>query len=328
MQTPGTDLTYYNDQGATVLRLHLAVVTVSMTASALIADTVELIEGDLLHGTVIEQTDQAVILDHPVMGQVQLPIDQVKGVLITSQGGEEVLAPATVDVPPADDADPLSAALLPGWDKHFELGFSGSDGNSQTFNLTSAFGATREDDDRRWNLNATYFRNEDDGNRTRNEFTAEAVHDWLMPDSPWFKFASGKFEYDEFQDWETRTGGFVGVGKQLIDTDKHNLIGRAGLGASYEGGSVSELVPEALFGLEWIYHINDRQTLESYVTVFPDLDEFGESRTIAGTAWTLAIDEADGISLKLGIDNEYESKTGGTAKHNDVKYYGALVFDF
>ncbi len=311
-----------------MLRLPLAVLTVSITASALTADTVELVQGDLLHGTVIEQSEQAVVIDHPVMGQISLPVDQVKAVLITAEDADAVLKSSEADAPPTDDAHAIPQTLLPGWDKHFELGFNGSDGNSQTFNLNAAFGATKADDFNRDQLSATYFRNNDDGNRTRNEFTAEAVHDWLMPDSPWFKFASAKLEYDEFQDWETRASGFVGVGKQLVDTDKHNLIGRAGLGASYEFGTINELVPEALFGLEWIYHINDRQTLESYVTVFPDLDEFGESRTQAGTAWTLAIDETDGISLKFGVDNEYESKTGGTAKHNDVKYYGALVFDF
>lgn len=305
----------------------IAVMALSLVASPALADTVEMVAGDLLHGTVLEQSDQAVIVEHPVLGQVTVPKDQVKAVLITSEGGEEVLVTEAPEEPaPAPSA--LSQKLLPGWDKSFELGFSGSEGNSQTFNIHSVFDATDEDDHHRWNLGASYFQNKDNGMRTRNEFIAEATHDWLMPDSPWFKFANVKYQYDEFQDWESRLSGFVGVGKQLVDTDKHNLIGRAGIGASYEFGTINDLVPEALFGLEWVYTINERQTLESYVTVFPNLDEFGESRTIAGTAWTLAVDDADGISLKFGIDNEYESKTGGSAKHNDVKYYGAIVFDF
>ncbi len=307
----------------------VAVLAFFIASTPIFADTVELVAGDLLHGKVVEQSDQMIVIEHPVLGQIQVPVEQVKAVLITSPEGEDALVAAEPEDEPAPPApDSLSQKLLPGWDKNFELGFNGSDGNSQTFDLHSVFTATQEDDFHRWLLGARYFRTENDSSRTRNEFTAIATHDWLMPDSPWFKFASAKFEYDEFQDWETRTGGFLGVGKQLIDTDKHSLIGRTGIGASYEGGIIGELVPEALFGLEWVYQINDRQKLESYVTVFPDLDEFGESRTLAGTAWTLAIDEADGISLKFGIDNEYESKTGGTAKHNDVKYYGALVFDF
>lgn len=294
------------------------------------ADTVELVTGDLLHGTVTEQTNSAVVLTHPVLGEVTLPIDKVRGVLITSdEGGATVVeAPAEPGPDEIEKAIALSSQLLPGWDKHFELGFSGTDGNSQTSNGTLGFNALREDDEDRSKIDISYFRSDDDGNRTRNEASGEATHDWLMPGSPWFKFVNGKLEYDEFQDWETRASAFAGVGKQLRENDRHSVIGRAGLGASYEFGSVNELVPEALLGLEWIYTINERQSLSSYVTLHPNLDDFGESRTLAGTAWTIKIDEADGISLKLGIDNTYESRTGGSAKHNDVKYYGALVFDF
>ncbi len=298
------------------------------------ADSVELVTGDLLHGTVVEQTDSTVVLEHPIMGNVTLPVDQVKAVLVTEgDGGEAVVTPEPEpepepEVEPIVDKDSFSQNILPGWDKHFELGFNGSEGNSQTLNIHSAFKATEEDDHHRWLLGSRFFQNKDNGMRTRNEFSAEATHDWLMPDSPWFKFATVKYQYDEFQDWKSRASGFVGVGKQLAETDKHDLIGRVGIGASYEFGTVNELVPEALLGLEWVYTINERQKLESHVTVFPDLAEFGESRTVAGAAWTLKVDEADGISLKFGVDNEYESRTEGNAKHNDVKYYGALVFDF
>lgn len=307
----------------------LAVVGLSIASTSTAnADSVELVTGDLLHGTVVEQTDSAVVLDHPVMGNVTLPVDQVKAVVVTDGEGGEVLATPEPEPEPVVDTDSLSHKILPGWDKNFELGFNGSEGNSQTLNIHSAFDATQEDDHHRWKLGASFFQNKDDGTRTRNEFNAEVTHDWLMPDSDWFKFATAKYQYDEFQDWESRASAFIGVGKQLKKTDEHDVIGRVGIGGSYEFGSVNEIVPEALLGLEWVYTINERQTLASHVTVFPDLDEFGESRTVAGVAWTLAVDEADGISLKFGVDNEYESSTEGNAKHNDVKYYGALVFDF
>jgi putative salt-induced outer membrane protein YdiY len=332
-----------------VLKLALAVLALSVVSSHCPADTVELVNGDLLHGTVVQQTDQAVVMDHPVLGRVHLSTDRVKAVIISpvqkTDGQEEKPPPAantqaaaTTESPAAADTpDPLthapqldtfSARILPGWDKHLELGITGSDGNSQTFNLNAGFNAKKEDDSDRWIIRSKYFRNEDDGNRTRNEFTGELVRDWLMPDSPWFKFASGRLEYDEFQDWQTRPSGFMGVGRVLRDTPKHNLKGRAGLGGSYEFGTVNELVPEATLGLEWDYTINDHQKLASYINVFPDLNEYGQSRAIAGAEWIIKIDEADGMSLKLGVYDEYESRTEGSAKHNDAKYYGALVFDF
>ncbi len=307
-----------------------AALTVSLFSTAVCGDTVELVTGDLLHGTVTSQTDDAVTLTHPVLGEVTLPKDQVQGVIVTSDQADD--APVVETKPePAPEPEPKSEwsnKLLPGWDKHFEVGFTGTDGNTQTNTITVGFAALQENDHERTKLGLKYFRYDDDGIRTRNEASAEATHDWLMPDSPWFRFINGKLEYDEFSDWETRASAFVGVGKQIVENDKHNLIGRAGIGGSYEFDSINELVPEALIGLEWVYTINERQTLSSHVTMYPDLDDFGESRTVAGAAWTIKIDEADGLSLKLGLDNEYESRTEGAAKHNDVKYYGALVFDF
>jgi putative salt-induced outer membrane protein YdiY len=304
----------------------IAALAVTACTTHLYADTVELVTGELLHGTVTEQTDASVAISHPILGEMTIPMEQVQGVLVTSEeGAAESPPPPPV---PVNLKQNMSNKLLPGWDKYFELGFTGSDGNTQTSTVSVGFAALRENDHERTKLDLSHFRYEDDGARTRNEAAAELVHDWLMPGSPWFKFMALKLDYDEFKDWETRASGFVGVGKQIHESDSHSVIGRAGQGASYEFGTVNELVPEALLGLEWIYTINARQTLSSYVTLYPSFDDFGESRTVSGAAWTIAIDEADGISLKLGIDNEYESRTEGSSKHNDVKYYGALVFDF
>ncbi|GAB4108111.1 MAG: hypothetical protein Kow00105_14200 [Phycisphaeraceae bacterium] len=283
------------------------------------------------------------MLKHPVLGELDLPCEQVKSVTVeTDDVSAPQVAPEQVHadkiradshqataVPEAPTAgERLSNRFFPGWDKHFELGLTGTDGNTQTSNVRVGFTALREDDEQRTKLGLSHFRAEDDGILTRNEAAGEVTQDWLMPGSPWFKFANGKLEYDQFKDWETRASGFFGVGKQILDTDRHNLIGRVGGGGSYEFDSINEFVPEAMLGLEWVHNINDRQTLTGYITVFPDMDEFGESRSLAGGAWTIKIDQADGLSLKLGIDNEYESRTEGAAKHNDVKYYGTLVFDF
>lgn len=314
-------------------RSFVIAITLALGCGPLNADTVELVTGDILHGTVAEQTEASVVIEHPVLGRVELPADQVKAVSLASDDTEQDAAdlpaePAAAVAEAAPAPHPLSKRLLPGWDKHFELGFTGTDGNTQTLNISVGFAALQETDEERSKLKLKYFRAEDDGIRTRSEAAGELIHDWLMPGSPWFKFATGKLEYDEFSDWETRASAFVGIGKQLIKGPKHDLIGRVGIGGSYEFDAINELVPEALFGLEWVYKINERQTLSSYVTVYPDLDEFGESRTEAGSAWTIKIDEADGLSLKLGIENQYESRTEGASKHNDVKYYGAMVFDF
>ena len=41
------------------------------------ADEVKLTTSDVLHGTVVEQTDEHVVLEHPVLGSLSIPRDQI-----------------------------------------------------------------------------------------------------------------------------------------------------------------------------------------------------------------------------------------------------------
>lgn len=315
------------------------------------ADSVELINGDVLHGKVVEQSDQAVTIEHPVLGRVSLTPDRVKAVVMTPAGAqaEEVTDTAKSSDKPktstesktkskseADlraeknipDFAPFYDYLLPGWDRRLEFGITGEEGNNPEFNLRLAFNAKKVSDRHRWNIKTVYYNESDDRKRNKNEFAGSTTLDWLRPESPWFTFAKGSYEYDEFESWEHRPGGYAGIGKQIKDTPRNNVIGRAALGGSYEFGTVDEFFPEGFFELTWEHQINPRQKLESYIDIFPKLDDFGESRINFGTAWIISIDRVDGLSLKLGFDDEYDSKTDDDASHNDFKYFMSVVYDF
>ena len=156
-----------------------------------------MVTGEQLHGKVTEQTDTSVAISHPILGEMTIPMEQVQGVLVTSEAGAAEIPPPPPE--PVNLKKNMSNKLLPGWDKYFELGFTGSDGNTQTSTVSVGFSAFRENDHERTKLDLSHFRYEDDGARTRNEAAGELVHDWLMPDSPWFKFMALKLEYDEFK---------------------------------------------------------------------------------------------------------------------------------
>ena len=155
------------------------------------------------------------------------------------------------------------------------------------------------------------------------------VNDWLFKDSPWFVFASGRVDFDDFQDWDYRGNAAVGVGYELIDTDTLTVRLRGGVGAVKEFGSDDEDVrPEGNVGGELKWQITPRQTFAAAVTAYPSFDEFGEVRARASADWTLKVDQADGVSLKVGVVDEYDSLADGDTDKNDFKYYGALVIDF
>ena len=113
------------------------------------------------------------------------------------------------------------------------------------------------------------------------------------------------------------------------DSDLFDLKLKGGVGGNQTiGGEDDSFTPEGLAGLDFKYVISDRQEFTLSNTLYPDLGDFGQFRNITGAAWTLLIEEEPKLSLKLGIENEYESDPSGDSKHNDLKYYGALVYEF
>ncbi|HEX7010242.1 MAG TPA: DUF481 domain-containing protein [Phycisphaeraceae bacterium] len=330
------------------------------------AERVVLHSGEVLQGRIIEQTPEHVVLDHSFLGRLTIPAAQVAAIEPDSaQTAPTATAPADADHAPAatQPAEPpasqpaeteppatqsevdLGAAAVPpalaapapeekkpsffdDWKASIALGLAGSQGNSETQSFNAHFNATKETPEDRWLADFSYFLSFNNGERNQNELKADLTKDWLMPESPWFFFAQGIYQYDEFEAWEHRFSGFGGMGYTFVKNDRLELIGRGGVGATYEMGLVDELVPEALFGasiLRW--QLTDNQTLAASTTYYPALDDISEFRLVSSLEWSIKIDQADGLSLKLGINNEYESNVV-EGKHNDFKYYGALVFNF
>lgn len=335
-----------------------AILIVAALTVAAQAERVVLQSGEVLQGHIVEQTPEHVVLDHGFLGRLTIPAEQVAAIEPDSpQAAPTAAVPADADNAPAEDApaeaEPpatqttvdLGAAAVPpalaapapeekkpsffdDWKASIALGLSGSQGNSETQSFNAHFNASKETPEDRWLVNFAYFLSFNGGERNQNELKADLTKDWLMPESPWFFFAQGIYQYDEFEAWEHRFSGFGGMGYTFVKTDRLEIVARGGLGATYEMGLVDDVVPEALFGasvLRW--QLTDSQTLSASTTYYPALDDISEFRLVSALEWTIKIDQANGLSLKLGINNEYESDVV-EGKHNDFKYYGALVFSF
>ncbi len=342
------------------------------------ADEVELVTGEVLRGRVVQQTPQRVILEHPVLGRVELGVDQIRDVRLyqdeagvghesehLAEMGEQgtrdesvIQQTPSIDAVSKDDVSQQPAEGSPStgvdtdtlpmtqanqqqnqqdeqhddhedWWARFDVGFNGTEGNTRTANLRLGFVAEKRTREDRFKFDAALFNATDRGRKTRNEFTVGSIVDWLEPESPWFRFMQGRFDFDEFASWEERISGSAGVGYQLYDTPDFGAVVRVGLGGAKEFGSVNEdFRSEASFGFEFTWQINDRMHLTAATTIYPDLTETGELRVNATGDWIIDIDEAKDIQLKLGIQNEYESDADPGVKKNDLKYYGALVFNF
>lgn len=306
--------------------------------------------GEVLLGRLIQRTADLVILEHPILGRLEIPAGEGRTLRplheepapLTEKKAAPVQTPphvtpqaAETDVPPPA----VTAPATPRWKSHFELGFNGTAGVTENTNLRIALNTAFKQDTRSLTFDSNYFLRTSNGDRSDNKATAGALAQWEVPASRWSYFAQGRYDFDEFQSWEHRVTAGGGVGYLLADVtglddaghpvDVLTLTGRVGLGGRKEFGSLNEdLQPEGIIGAGLIWHISQKQHLSTQLTFFPNLDDSGEFRAVTKAQWWLKLDAVKGLSFKLGLDFEHQSQTDPDVSPNDVTVYVTLVLDF
>jgi hypothetical protein len=275
---------------------------------AAFADTIELQNGDKLSGDLVERSAERVVLDHPVLGRVEIPVEQIKP-------------------PEAPNRGLFGSSFLAGWTRTFALGVSGAQGNSKNNNVLASLDLDYEDEDKRWSFDSAYRFGADDGETTDHNAYALLHRDWLLRESRWFFFANTRFDYDRFKTWTYRANGSGGIGYQFVKGELFELKGLFGPSLTKQW-SESDFFVEALVGLDALWKISKDHSLRLTNTIYPALNDLGEFRNLSTLAWKWKLMEDPGLSLIAGVDNEYESSVESGIKHNDVKYSTSIGIDF
>ena len=293
---------------------------------------IQLEVGGRLRGELVREDAESLVLDHPTLGRLTIPVAEVA----------RRLGPDAPLNPKAEEVDPpppglFGTSFLKGWEKSVGLGLNGNQGDSQEFGVNASAEGDYEDDDVRWRFRSAYFFGRADGVVSQDEAFANLRRDEKLPGNPLFLFAEGRFNYNDFQAWRYRAGGFGGVGvsifnagekASLYDADDFELLARLGAGASYEWGTVDDAIPEALAAVEGKWRPFEGQTLRFSNTIFPSLDDLGESRNVTEVSYTAELDAGRGLSFKVGLFNEYLSETADDSSHNSLSYYAQLTYAF
>lgn len=318
-----------------------------VVAPAWSATQIQLSSGEVLTVELLPSEADMVRFVHPVLGELALPAANVT-ILPPPPAAPEVSSaaptaseasaaasttPAEAAAAPASDSSaatpPETAAEEKAWRFKFLLGGAITDGNSESANLTTTFTAIREVPTMKTALDTGYFFSSSDGQESENRFTAGLRNDWLNPGSKWFYFADARFDNDEFQSWNQRVNGHIGIGYKLIEPPKFKLNLLAGIGAVKEWGSENEDVrPEALFGVEGAYEFADKHTLTFSSTVFPDLNELGEYRWVNAAGWSFLLDAESQLSLNAGVEHEYQSQVDPGRENNDIRATIGVALEF
>lgn len=250
--------------------------------------------------------------------------------------------PSPSDRPPGDDAAgsmddsrlwiPDVPVLEPEywdpWEGNVELGLSGTEGNSQTFNVRLGMTAKHTTDWLAKTVQLTSIQKNANGRTTANTALLDGRLDWPLPGTRWNYFIHSLLEYDEFKAFDARISGDTGFGYEFLQTNRTKLIGRTGAAVSHEiGGNDNEVTPEWLFGAEFKHKFNDHHSISFKTDYYPALTDFADFRLNSQAGWEVLLSKDWGLSLKLSAIDRYDSTPQG-AKPNDLDYSTLLLWNF
>ena len=247
--------------------------------------------------------------------------------------GFEANSDGTVRLPTeASDAPPPPPPAPDLWESQVTASLSLSDGNTEQLTARAGITSTREDTEGRLALDASIFYATDDGDETANEATIGALYDWYLgDDSPWLFFSEFRYNYDEFEQFLHRVGATVGPGYRLVEEEDLRVTLRAGAGVRRDFGTGAEnaYIGEALVGGDLEWDITDRQVFTFSHRFFPSLRDRSDFRAVSTAGWDISMDDlAQGLSLNLGVEHEYETRVPEDIRESDIRIFAGLGIAF
>lgn len=291
--------------------------------------TLELSNGDTLTGEVTQESDTQITIKHAVLGTLTMDKSQVT-VLAKTESDEAADVPveeASEKVAEAADNGLFGTGILTDWKRRFDLGIAGSAGKTRNHQVNIGFSADYESEWTRIAHKTAYFRAKSEDDLSAHSFYTMINRDWLRPGTPWFHFAGGRMDWDQFKDWDYRANANGGIGYEFVKTDDWLLLGRSGLGFNQTfGGEREEFTPEGLLGIETQWDMNEHQHIEFTNAFYQSLTDKNEFRNVSTFDWVLDLNTFAGVALKVGLLNEYDSATEDDINENDFRYTVSLAW--
>jgi putative salt-induced outer membrane protein YdiY len=253
----------------------------------------------------------------PAAGDETSPESAAQGKMILDEPGWHVWQPWFWDTSYWDP-----------WEGSLELGLSGTEGNSETFNVRVGFKAKHKTPRLVRTVELTSIQKSAGGVTTANTALLDGRLEWPMLESRWNYYVHGLIEYDQFKAFDYRFSADTGFGYDIIQTEATTLIGRFGVSTSQEvGGAEDELIPELAFGGEFKHKFNPTHSVNAKVDYFPNVTDFNDFRLNSQASWQIALSSVWGLSLKLSVIDRYDSTPQGR-RPNDLDYSTLLLWQF
>lgn len=290
--------------------------------------------GDLIHGKLIGENDDSVVLVSPVLGTITLPRDQVDSVtrntpdaaaLAAAKAEAEKAAAAAAAKKAAEEA----AKPKSPWKGIANVGFTYSDASSVTSSLNLGLNLQRKTDLNTFLFEAKYFYSYDNGSVTDNDvFVNGDETSYFSKVSPWSLFGTLTYQWDAFEQWEHRLSPYAGAGYAFVRDDDLTWTGRFGAGGTWEYDGSRDFDPQFLFQTTVNWTIDKTQSIQGSAKIAPKMTQFSNYILTIQTNYQLRIGVDTPFSLNFSVLNIYDSEPGPEGNNNDLKVVVSLGYDF
>ena len=286
---------------------------------------IKLNNGDKLHIVIKKQTKDTLIVEHDSLGTLTIKKDKIANLqTIDLQKIEKAGTEALAENQPIDEGL-FGTGLLIDWKHNIDVGLNGASGPTNNASFRIGTSSHFEDGLDRWDFKSVYVYKQEDHETTDNKLKVDLLKDWLLKDSQWFYFASAGYDMDEFKDWDYRLRLAAGPGYQFLKNKQFELAARIGFNSIYEKRDpANKLDLEGLIGFNLLWNLTDNNSIKLNNIFYPSVVDFDDYRNVTVFEWAHKLDYYKGMAVKLGFDNEYDTKE---TDKNDLNYYAAIAWE-
>lgn len=289
------------------------------------SDVIILSSGEKLNASIISQTDSTISVHHSILGDFEIDTKEVSSI-------NGVALHATKPVGSTPEKAPIEDTKSD-WSQRVTLGLGIQNGQKDSSNLSTIYNAKKTVDKHTVTVDMSYRRSESDGERTVNRFSSSWDNSWLQPDGNWSFFTTLQFDWAEFQKWDQRLVGDLGISYHLIqyqeEDEKFALSLRLGSGLRKEFQSENqEIIPEGLLGLSVLWTLSEKQTFSADSTWYPDYEDVSNYRVVTNASWNLQLESSGNLQFSLGLLHEYDSVVSEDVEKTNLQLTAGITYSF
>lgn len=285
-------------------KLICSVLFLFITVSSSWADILTLSNGETLDVSIVDRTSKSVHVIHPILGELHIATENIQSI-------EESATRGVVGSPKEEGAPELQNDE-PAWNQTIKLGAGYQAGQTNNVDISTSYHADKTVNEHETVFDLSYRFAKTDSTRNANRFSGAWGNKWFQSDSKWDFFTNVQFDWAEFQSWDQRILGDLGVGYEIYNLENEKetikLTSRFGSGIRKEFQSENDsVIPEGLLGLALDWRLQNDQTLIADTTWFPDFENFSNYRIVTKASWNIKIDKANNLDFSIGVHHEYDS---------------------